>query len=97
MPSLEEPEVDVTFVVPVSGWVEGEVNKATVALHTFCGLAYTGLTVSVRCCPFSWERLTSLYEMETPGNLVDCTTVTFSGVGGNAADIATVNALRAAQ
>jgi hypothetical protein len=31
---------------------------------------------------------TSLYDIDTPGNLFDCTTVTFSGLGGNDAALA---------
>ena len=41
------------------------------------------------------ESHTSLKDIETPGNLIDSTTVTFSGFGGNAANVTNANVVRA--
>jgi len=64
MPSLKEPEIDVAFVIAVLSWVNGEAYKATIALDTFCGLAYAGLRVLVQCCSspqeINWPLCTRL-------------------------------------
>jgi hypothetical protein len=88
---FEKPEVDVAFVVLVGDEVGGKIHVAAIALDAFGGLADLGLFCkSVLCVEKksivrSCARLTSLYEMETPGNFTDGITVTPRGFGGNEA------------
>lgn len=83
---LKEPEKHMCLIVAVLGRVRRQVDVAAVTLDTFGGLADACLGKSQPFPPFgNCTKLASLKEIETPGNLVDSTTVTPSGVGGNAA------------
>jgi hypothetical protein len=63
-----------------------QIDVSAVTFDAFGCLADACLVKSALCHPEDkLGQLASLKEIETPGNLVDSTTVTPSGVGGNAA------------
>jgi hypothetical protein len=76
----------VGLIVAILGRIRRQVDIAAVALDALGGLADACLFHSQFLLPLrNWALLASLKEIETPGNFVDSTTVTPSGVGGNAA------------
>jgi hypothetical protein len=73
----------VALIVAILGWIDRQVDIAAVAFNSF------GCFANACLHELAWDvmegavGLTSLKDMDTPGNFSDSTTVMPSGLGGN--------------